>query len=87
MRLGTTLRHHGYINDRKPKRATFPDVSNRLIGRQSLKNRLQAMAKLNFDWIQESSKDVIRKRLKETFFAYGLHKTYFDMILRKLEIT
>jgi len=72
-RIGTELRNHGYINDRKPHRAIFPDVSKRMLGRHSFKNRLQQMSMLNFDWIQESSKDVIRMRLKRTFFAYGLH--------------
>jgi len=62
-----------YTNGRKPRRATFPDASKHMIGRQEIKNRLQAMKTLNFDWIQESSHGVIRKKLKETFFAYGLH--------------
>jgi len=61
-RLATTLRGHCYINDRRPRRATFPDASKKMIDRQNIKNRLQAMKTLNFDWIQESSKDIIRKK-------------------------
>lgn len=72
-RLPSILREHGYVNDRRPRKATFPDASKQMIGRQNIKNRLQAMTNLNFDWIQESPKDIIRKRLKEIIFTYGLH--------------
>jgi len=69
-RIAEDLCAGAYINDRLPQRATFRDTSRLKIGKQQLKNRLQHMNMLRFDWIGTFSKDYIRQRLKSAFFKF-----------------
>jgi len=70
-RLAMELRASAYINDRKPTRAKFCNTSLRKVGRQAMKNRLNHLNNVNFDWIKDKiSKDYLRVQLKKEFFFY-----------------
>jgi len=67
-RIAVDLHEAAYINDRLPKRAKFINKANMRIGNHYLKNRLQALNTLSFDWIGDYTDEHIRKNLKKAFF-------------------
>jgi len=67
-RLGIKLQTQSYINDRCPGKATMIDHSKLKIGRQCFPNRLRSMKDINFDWVNGISDDMLRIKLKRTFF-------------------
>jgi len=67
-RISKDLKDSWYINDRLPKRGKFINKANTRIGNHSLRNRLQDLNSLTFDWIGIYSDEYLRKNLKKTFF-------------------
>jgi len=66
--IAVDLHEAAYTNDRLPKRAKFINKANMRIGNHYLKNRLQALNTLSFDWIGDYTDEHIRKNLKKAFF-------------------
>jgi hypothetical protein len=66
------LLSHSVVETRKPHNPKFLDMSRTRLGRQSLANRVNVVAmKLKFEWLHvESSKELLRKNLKKSFFSY-----------------
>jgi len=70
-RLAIDLRASAWVNDRRPAVSKFCDASRRKIGRQALRNRLNNINVITFDWIKDNiSKDYLRVNLKKQFFFY-----------------
>jgi len=69
-RIAKDLKDSWYINDRLvyPKRGKFINKANTRIGNHSLRNRLQDLNSLTFDWIGIYSDKYLRKNL----FRYDL---------------
>jgi len=70
-RLAIDLRASAYVNDRRLAVAKFCDASRGKIGRQALRNRLNHINVITFDWIKDNIfKDYLRVNLKKQFFFY-----------------
>jgi len=66
------LLSHAVIENRRPRRPWFLDMSRKRIGRQSFANRVGNLSKsLQFDWLTDEplSNDSLRRQLKKTFFT------------------
>jgi len=71
--LVDTVLMNSYDQRRVPGRLFFYDSSQKKIGRQQLKNRLQCVSKrMNFQWLT-TTKDSLRTSLKKCFFSYYRH--------------
>jgi len=72
-RLHVDLMLNSFVERRHPHLLLFYDSSCRKIGRQSIKNRLTIVAKqMKFDWFSYNiSPDLLRIRLKHSFFSYS----------------
>jgi len=66
--ISTKLINQQYVNDRMPNRTKIYDASMKKVGKHSFRNRLGFFHKVNFDWRQGLSKDLLRINLKKTFF-------------------
>ena len=67
-RIANHLRENIYINDRRPRKGTFTGAPKYVIGKQSLRFRIQEQFnKLDFDWIGMDNYDQLRKNLKRIF--------------------
>ena len=69
-RLKGEVFQNAYSQRRQPGRLFFFDGSNRKIGRQCIKNRLNCVSKqMKFDWLS-ASVGSLRHSLKKCFFSY-----------------
>jgi len=64
-RLSTDLRKSTYINHRRAARAKFCDTSVRKVGRQAIRNWLNHINSIDYNWIRDSvSKDYLIVKLR-----------------------
>jgi len=72
-RLHVNLKANSFVERRQPHRLLFYDSSCRKIGRQSIKNRLNTIAKhIKFDWFNVHCTPArVRIELKKSFFTYS----------------
>jgi len=68
--MALELRERAYINERTPGRATLISEARRILGKQSLWNRLEVLRESKFDWINIKNDDLIRVELKKQVFAF-----------------
>jgi len=65
--MSMQLINQQYINDRLPLKTKIFDASKKKCGRFSLRNRLDFFEKIDFDWRNDISTDLLRINLKKTF--------------------